>query len=57
MPSRDLVRRILRDARAVRCVQTLGLLGALLLAAPAMAQTSYVVEDLGVLPGDSSSVA
>jgi probable HAF family extracellular repeat protein len=42
---------------AVSWAQALGLLGALILAAPAAAQTSYVVEDLGALAGDTSSAA
>ena len=57
MPSRAFIRRLLWGVMAVSSAPALGLLGALILAAPAAAQTSYVVEDLGALAGDTSSVA
>lgn len=47
MPSRASIRRVLRNAMAVSSTQALGLLGALILAAPAAAQTSYVRERVG----------
>jgi probable HAF family extracellular repeat protein len=53
----DLVREklTLESMRALRLASLLGL--GLVGAPPAMAQTGYVVQDLGVLAGDTSSVA
>jgi probable HAF family extracellular repeat protein len=57
--------RSTRPARGRRVASTVHLLLAIMIAAslgfmtttPVLAQASYVVEDLGVLPGDTSSVA
>jgi len=43
--------------RAVRCAVAVGSTLAALSVRPAAAQSGYVVEDLGTLPGDDSSVA
>jgi probable HAF family extracellular repeat protein len=50
----------MRDERTLRLLQIVGLAvlpGVLVAAPPAMGQTGYVVEDLGALAGDTSSVA